>query len=607
MKAAQSDVDRMHAMLLRHSSWAQSPITPLQGSVSARHIDAAIADMVPQLGAGDFVLVYYAGHAGTHGAEYVLHLPAEVYPITRLIDAFTTTPLPITSLMLIDACFAERAARHAFMEFLHDLGARPQTSQTSSILHTRVVIAASAADQPARERDSGGIVTSAFLEAAEHGGKKLEAAVGGIVDIPRLNRCIEQSAGPRQQVKTVVYGSGFDVKTTLLWRLEQGGRREYPPKQFLMLEEDTHVWYATAGPQTELISAFWSGDPLTIALGFRDQPVQVLQLRQADRTVIPLAELPTMPVSRGIKVSSAGDQVAIISAEGKVLVYPASGGTRPLREYPIRPGQFVITAQNMLVASAAPTGEIEVWPLGRNDSVARSGEANLRAVNHLRALPDGSAVVTGSAEPGEALMWDLSSINPNARTTRVIDVQRIRTEPVGRLDKPFGEAQRVAISPDGRLIAVGFGGMPGRVRIWHSEDLSRPISTLAYPEHKSFISALEFSPDSSMLASGCAGGEVYITSLTGGRAPRLVRASRTGSEWVTALAFAPLGQDPTLVIGTMSGQVETYVLARTDGVPVNNSGQRGEVYRLGILADRSHPLRIIIAAKHGLECWDFVQ
>ena len=76
---------------------------------------------------------------------------------------------------------------------------------------------------------------------------------------------------------------------------------------------------------------------------------------------------------------------------------------------------------------------------------------------------------------------------------------------------------------------------------------------------------------------------------------------------MTALAFAPLGQDPTLVIGTMSGQVETYVLARTDGVPVNNSGQRGEVYRLGILADRSHPLRIIIAAKHGLECWDFVQ
>jgi WD40 repeat protein len=60
-----------------------------------------------------------------------------------------------------------------------------------------------------------------------------------------------------------------------------------------------------------------------------------------------------------------------------------------------------------------------------------------------------------------------------------------------------GDVSRMALSPDGRLLAVG--GFGGALQIWDAATF-QPVRKLA--GHKQAVAGMSFSPDSRLLATG---------------------------------------------------------------------------------------------------------
>ena len=102
---------------------------------------------------------------------------------------------------------------------------------------------------------------------------------------------------------------------------------------------------------------------------------------------------------------------------------------------------------------------------------------------------------------------------------------------------PFtGSLLALSISPDGRWAASG--NQDATLKVWR---VGRRGDELAMSGYPSKISALEFSPDSTMLASG-GGQDVTVWDFTGtgprGSTPRILRAHQ---QVVTSMAWSPGG------------------------------------------------------------------
>src|SRR6266566_4414586 len=93
----------------------------------------------------------------------------------------------------------------------------------------------------------------------------------------------------------------------------------------------------------------------------------------------------------------------------------------------------------------------------------------------LAYSPDGRTLASASAD-GTARLWDLTTGTLTAT-----------------LQSPAARAYCVAFSPDGKSLAVGFGGPRGLVQLWDLDPLRRRESWAA---HDYNTRGLVFSPDS---------------------------------------------------------------------------------------------------------------
>src|SRR5438874_4793284 len=148
---------------------------------------------------------------------------------------------------------------------------------------------------------------------------------------------------------------------------------------------------------------------------------------------------------------------------------------------------------------------------------------------------------------------DLSRLAIRGAYLQGVEMQDTRLSGATLQDTIFTEAfdaiMSVAVSPDGRYIAVG--STSGQVRVWHEEGR---VAHLTMRGHTDRVGAIAFSPDGQTLATSSWDGTIRVWDLTSGAA---IWTGRDQHVPVTSMAISPDGK---LLSGSYDGSLHIWDL-----------------------------------------------
>jgi WD40 repeat protein len=209
-----------------------------------------------------------------------------------------------------------------------------------------------------------------------------------------------------------------------------------------------------------------------IAVGLKQRGVQLWSASDLTPVGAPLAD--TGGEVKALAFSPDGRTLAAVSADGTVTLWdPAS---RSLRHEFTAGGYRAgvgFSPDGKTLATTGSVGGVELWDVasgarrGRIAGFALSGDVALSADGALVAFAKGGSLVP------QAEVWDVANGSLVARMEG------------GREE---GDARAVALSPDGRMLAVG--GYGTVVRLWDVR-----TQKVVHVLHAGNVEALEFSPD----------------------------------------------------------------------------------------------------------------
>ena len=238
----------------------------------------------------------------------------------------------------------------------------------------------------------------------------------------------------------------------------------------------------------------------------------------------------------GLAFSPDGATLASAGADGTVVLSDVASGRT--RGGPVRSGRAILaiafSPDGATLAAGGRDGTIELWDVQsrrlRRSFPVRGG------LSALAFTPDGRSLVSAALTglDGTVTVWDLS-----ART------------PKGRLLAGPEPTRSLALSPDGRIVALG--GLKGAVTM---TDLATGRRLAGLPGHEQMVRGLAFSADGRTLASGGADGTVRLWDVATRQA--LGAALRGHLDQVTGVAFSPDGA--SLASGSFDGTVVRWDL-----------------------------------------------
>ncbi|MEZ0095554.1 NB-ARC domain-containing protein [Streptacidiphilus sp. EB129] len=198
---------------------------------------------------------------------------------------------------------------------------------------------------------------------------------------------------------------------------------------------------------------------------------------------------------------------------------------------------------------------VRIWNRSTGDLIDTRQE-HTGWVRALAVAPDDSGFVTGS-ESGEVRWWDLHGQTPSAPVSGAGHI---------------GGVTAIAISPDGAWFASA--GYDKQVAVRKTDTLAL-VATLALENRE--VTALDFTADSKLLATGSADGEVRLWDwATGTTTARLKEEGHVYSLAVSA-------GDGWLAFGTSAGEVRTWDMKSGSSEVALERGS-GPVYALAISA-----------------------
>jgi WD40 repeat protein len=143
---------------------------------------------------------------------------------------------------------------------------------------------------------------------------------------------------------------------------------------------------------------------------------------------------------------------------------------------------IAINPRNSYIAAASEDGAIKIfspYPL----RLLKTLEGHGKTVNSLAFSPDGNSIVSGSSDTTVRL-WDLAG------------KQKLKIEP--RAGQDTGSVFSVLFHPRGAGFAAGFSN--GLINVYNFQG---KITGQYAQGHDNHVNGLAFSPDGSLLASGC--------------------------------------------------------------------------------------------------------
>ncbi len=210
--------------------------------------------------------------------------------------------------------------------------------------------------------------------------------------------------------------------------------------------------------------------------------------------------------------SASADKTAKLWSLTGQLVQTFAGHTDQVNDSRFHP-------QGKTLATAGADGTIKLWSLNgellHTISASRTTEAaaaHSAEITRVRFSPDGAVLMTASADK-TARLWRVPDLTP-----------------------PNSGLSIASLSPDGQTIAAV---NDKTIQLWRRNHGTIQPLAIAFKGHTAPITALEFSPDGTLIASASTDKTIKLWNVTTGSQLRTLTGHR---DRVTALSFRPDGK-----------------------------------------------------------------
>jgi WD40 repeat protein len=320
-----------------------------------------------------------------------------------------------------------------------------------------------------------------------------------------------------------------------------------------------HLWDATAGRHKATFGSYttsiaFSPDELTLASGRADFDRR--------KNTIDLWDIVTGRRKRTFDVSDISTSAGVLvtySPDGSTL---AGGSAGEIHLLDASTGQH----KNTFIGHGDYSVRSITFSPDRRTLASSGGDGTIR----LWDTVTGQQLKTLIEEPSRSCAGGLAfnddgSILASVWCERIILWDPVTGEQLRTFTEPTSWFSAVAFSPDGDILATGNGS--GEIRLW--DPVTGALEKILIG-HESYIISITFSPDGSMLASGSDDKTVRLWELTPMTAPLIFTPSTFADQTFTVGTAVSL----TLPVATGGTPPYTYTLAPLPGGLSFNATER---------------------------------
>lgn len=343
------------------------------------------------------------------------------------------------------------------------------------------------------------------------------------------------------------------------------------------------------GHSNILTRVVFSQDGKTLATGSLDHTVK---LWDVPGQVAVSQDLPRPQVRVSHSVFTSGGIVATAVDEGNVTVWDMSqqkkiavintAASDPAGAEKKYTAVIAISPDAKMLASSILNKTIKLWDIANQKEIGTlTGHESF--VDALEFSPDGRILAAADSD-GKVKLWRVADMKEQATLTVI--------EPIEGMPQYYSRSvSALAFSPDGRMLATG--DLFHAVKLW---DLNSHKQLLSLEGHTESISVVAFSADGKTLASGGLDNLITLWSVDTGD----VLATFNGHEhYISGLAFSPDGK--TLASSSSDGSVKLWNIPAQKELATFDAAQTGDESAIAFTSDGS--MLITVSVDNKIKSW----